>query len=125
MSVTFQTKIDKALNYRTSSSWPADPQQNTKQNSFKTSQNLKTIDTKRQNASRSFFRTPPSSAGTWNVRNISDQNWQGTKLSNIIVVTSGSAAEHEAELVQILTKLEDHRYKASERKLKLFQDSTE
>ncbi len=47
--------------------------------------------------------------------------WQ----DDIIVVTRGSAADHEAELAQILTKLEDHGYKASERKSKLFQHSTE
>ncbi len=47
--------------------------------------------------------------------------WQ----DDIIVVTRGSAPEHEAELAQIPTKLEEYGYKASERKSKLFQHSTE
>ena len=47
--------------------------------------------------------------------------WQ----DDIIVVTRGTAAEREAELIQILTKLENHGYKASERKSKIFQNSTE
>ena len=38
--------------------------------------------------------------------------WQ----DDIIVVTRGTAAEHGEQLIRILTKLENHGYKASERK---------
>ncbi len=47
--------------------------------------------------------------------------WQ----DDIIVVTRGTAVDHEVELAQILSKLEEHGYKASERKSKMFQHSTE
>ena len=47
--------------------------------------------------------------------------WQ----DDTIIVTRSTAADHESELTQILSKLEEHGYKASERKSKLFQHSTE
>ncbi len=47
--------------------------------------------------------------------------WQ----DDIIVVTRGTDADHEAELYAVLKKLEDHGYKASVNKSQFFQQNTE
>ncbi len=47
--------------------------------------------------------------------------WQ----DEIIIVTRGTDAEHEAEMHAVLKKLEDHGYKATTMKSKFFQQHTE
>ena len=47
--------------------------------------------------------------------------WQ----DDIIVVTRGTAEDHEADLAATLKKLQDHGYRASAEKSKLFQSFTE